>query len=108
MCGSRSSHSFDPQPVINLVENLVECKSLTSLVLSRSDIGARSSKRVMDTLKLNPLLTSVELNRCNISEQGACHIGEALPDLHHLHTLLISGIFLFIFLSIYLSFFLSI
>ena len=92
MCGKRSDNTFDPKPVITIGDSLhtKQC-SLTSLNLSRSDIGARSTRRLMSALAFNPTVHTLIIDSCNISEEGAGHVGEALPDLLHLRNLHISA-----------------
>lgn len=91
-CGRRAEQTFDPTPIINFAEKLKTCtSSLQELILSHSDIGARSSKKLMESLKFNVFLHTLEIDNCNVSEQGAQHIGEALPDLQALKRLTMSS-----------------
>lgn len=88
MCGKRSDSTFDPKPILYLGEVLMTSnRALTSLDLSRSDIGARSTKRLMEALLQNTVLHTVNLYGCNISEEGANHVAEAMPDLKGLRNL---------------------
>ena len=91
MCGRRSENSFDPKPVIHIGESLhIANRTLTSLNMSKADIGARSTRRLMLALVANPIMRTLIIDSCNISEEGAAHVGEALPDLLNLETLQIS------------------
>ena len=92
MCGKRSDNTFDPKPIISIGDALhTKHCSLTSLNLSRSDIGARSTRRLMSALTFNPTIHTLIIDSCNISEEGAGHVGEALPDLSYLKSLHISA-----------------
>ena len=92
LCGRRAENTFDPTPVINIGHALHACnRSLTCLNLSRSDIGARSTRRLMSALIANQHIHTLIIDGCNISEEGAVHIGEALPDLSGLRTLQVSS-----------------
>ena len=92
MCGRRSDNTFDPKPVIQIGDALqASNRTLTSLNLSKSDIGARSTRRIMTALIENPFLRTLIIDSCNISEEGASHVGEALPDLVGLETLHLSS-----------------
>lgn len=92
LCGRRAENTFDPTPVINIGHALHACnRSLTCLNLSKSDIGARSTRRLMSALIANQHIHTLIIDGCNISEEGAVHIGEALPDLSGLRTLQVSS-----------------
>jgi hypothetical protein len=88
LCGSRKDHTFSPANLITFSETLQTTnRSLAHLDLSYCDIGARSTKALMDALVENEMVHTVLLNMCNISELGATHIGTALPKLKGLKTL---------------------
>lgn len=92
LCGRRTENTFDPTPVINIGQALhISNRSLTCLNLSKSDIGARSTRRLMSALIANQHIRTLIIDSCNISEEGAVHIGEALPDLTSLRTLQVSN-----------------
>jgi Ran GTPase-activating protein (RanGAP) involved in mRNA processing and transport len=92
MCGSRADNSFDPAPILQLADSIHDSnRTLSYLNLSRSDIGARSTRRLMFALSVNPHLRTLVIDSCNISEEGAVHVGEGLPLLLGLETLQISS-----------------
>ena len=94
LCGIRTEHSFDPIHILSLgIQLRATNRSLTALNLSNSDIGARSTKRLMEALFDNEQLHTLILDGCNCSEEGCTHIGNALPDINHLKYLSINNCF---------------
>jgi len=92
ICGRRSTQTFEPAAIIALAECLekANCK-IETLVLSHCDIGARSTKRLLEMLQVNLTLHTLEINECNINEQGGIHVGELLPEVVGLKILLMNN-----------------
>lgn len=90
VCGVRPT-TFDPAPVLFLADALKTVnRKLEYLNLSWNDIGARSGLRLSEALALNETLHSLDLRSCHLSEQGAMHLGGALPNLRGLRWLDVS------------------
>lgn len=92
ICGSRLHMTFDPQPVIEIAETLKNFgTSLGSLDLSHNDIGARATRKLMETALVCTSLHSLNLRGCHLSEHGAANLAEALPNLKGLRWLNVSS-----------------
>jgi len=71
VCGSRSSHTFDPETFMKICSILRTLNSsITCLNLSKCDIGARSTRHLMEALKENRGVRTLILDECNCSEEG--------------------------------------
>lgn len=91
ICGRRIDGTFDPTAVFELAQLLeTSNRSLTQLNLSRNDIGARATKKLLDALKENDVLHTLILDHCNITEHGALHFAKTLPKLTGLKKLVVS------------------
>ena len=93
LCGSRDLNSFNPENVIALANSLSdnENRSLQYLDLNFCDIGARSTKKIMESLKYNDRLQVLDISNCNITELGGISIGNALPSIKYLKVLQIKN-----------------
>jgi hypothetical protein len=96
-CGKRDSNpsqnTFDPTGILRVADVLKNCQtSLITLNLSGSDIGARSTKRLLLAISENEgHLRNLLLDGCNCSEEGGKHIGAALETLTRLQRLSVSS-----------------
>ena len=89
ICGRRNAHTFDPACIVALAECLeISNSKMEKLLLSGCDIGARSTKRIFEMLKINNVIHTLEISGCNINEQGGIHVGEILPEVKALRILL--------------------
>ena len=71
-----------------MADMLAKNKTLLHLNLSHSDVGARATKRLFESLSVNRTLHTLILLDCNCSEDGGEHIGRcissSLPSLSSL------------------------
>ena len=89
LCGVRDNRTFNPEPICKLADSLCDARnrSLIYLDLSKSDIGARSVKKIFEALKFNNCLKVLDISNCNITEGGGRSVGEALSDVSYLRVL---------------------
>ena len=93
LCGSRDLNTFNPESVITLATSLSDDKNrhLKYLDLNFCDIGARSTRKIMESLKYNDYLLVLDISNCNITELGGISIGNALPFIKYLKVLQIKN-----------------
>ena len=93
LCGSRNLNKFNPECIIMLADSLADNKnrSIKYLDLNYCDIGARSAKKLMESLKYNDSLIVLDISNCNITELGGVAVGNALPLINHLKILQVAN-----------------
>ena len=71
LCGKRVEQTFSPEHVFSLCDVLKSRNStITCLNFSKCDIGARSTRHLMEALKVNKVISTVIMDDCNCSEEG--------------------------------------
>ena len=88
LCGKRSGEDFNPESVVMVANALLESnRNLKYLNLSHCDIGARSGRKLMESVKYNDSLLVLDMGSCNISSIGGAAVAQALPFMKNLRSL---------------------